>query len=179
MTDTQTLLAALNAAKAAAFHEYEDNPDDDNHLRYQSLDELASAFEDMLEHEEAAHSQADQTPIPLALLEAWVHAIARNRLTTDDSSYIQVEDAIRAAATAMLTSEDIAAAQTIRIRPSRQYGTELDPDDAVFPFLCEPTAENLGELNDWLKNVGKAAVRAAWQRDNKPAPDPRSLQLLT
>ena len=179
MTDTQTLLAALNAAKAAAFHEYEDNPDDDNHLRYQSLDELASAFEDMLEHEESARHLADLIPIPFALLEAWIHAIARNRLYPDDSAYIQVEDAIRTAATAVLTSEDIAAAKIARIRPSRQYGTELDPDDAVFPFLCEPTAENLGELNDWLKNVGKAAVRAVWQRDNKPAPDPRSLQLLT
>jgi hypothetical protein len=167
MTDTETLLTELNDAKTKVLYAYGDYPDDESHLRYQALHELVSAFEEMLDAAPEAHSLADQVHIPLALLESWIHAIARNRLYPRDRSFIEAENAIKAAAIATLTPEEIAEA-TRRPRTPRLYGDELTLNDAVLPFLGEPAQDTLNALNDWIKAVGKSAVWEKQQQDNPP-----------
>ena len=162
MTDTAALLTTLNYARAQALYAYEDEPNDANQLYYQSLDELASAFEDMLDNAATARRLAGEVRLPLVLLESWVHDIAINNLYPDDSAYLQAAAAIRTAAAAVLTPQEREAAKTpVRLPP--MYRDNLCPDDAVFPFLCHPTADTLSQLNDWLQNVGKAAARDLWR----------------
>jgi hypothetical protein len=164
MTDPEYLLEKLEKAKATALERYIASPEDENHLRYQRLDELVTFFHEMRTAAPKVETLKGGVLIPLTLLEGWLHSIARNVLYQDDNSYIQVEAAIKDATKSILTPEEVYEARTGN-GTIRLYIDDLATDQ-VQAFLTEPSRDTIERLNNWLKAVGKAVVWEGFQHSN-------------
>jgi len=167
MIEIRTLLDTLNTAKSEALVIYTQHPEDENHLRYQSLHESTVLLTGIIAQAAKIQTFEDQILLPQSLLIAWTLAITRSRIDPNDDAFRTVEETIRSEAIKALSPEERAAAE-LPTRQLRLYGDALIPYDALIPFFEDPCEETLEALNGWIKAVGKFAVWEAWRLD-KPS----------